>query len=60
MTVLGADIEECFKRKILTDWLTVVKVASDRGASGVEPVFIVGSQFLVDSGLDQIAPFRDL
>lgn len=38
----------------------MVKVASDRGASGVEPVFIVGSKFLVDSGLHQIAPFGNL
>lgn len=38
----------------------MVKVASDRGASSVKPILIVGSKLLVDSGLDKIAPFGDL
>lgn len=38
----------------------MVKVASNRGASGVKPILIVGSKLLVDSGLDKIAPLRDL
>lgn len=47
-------------QEVLTDWLTVVKVASNGGASGVKPILIVGSKLLVDSGLHKIAPFRDL
>ena len=45
---------------VLTDWLAVVQVTGNWCASGIEPILIIGSQFLVDGGLHKIAPFGHL
>merc|ERR1719284_127420 len=43
-----------------SDWGPDVDVAGHRCTSDIEPVFVIGSQFLANIGLDEVNPLGDL
>ena len=56
-TVLAATM--CFAKSAYTDRLAEVNVSCDGCGADIEPVWIIGSEFLEGASLDDIDPGRD-